>query len=383
MIIFAKDLPALKIWIMKLVLITVLSIIPSLSVFTQPDTSRYIFMGHPRDDDRQHEYLLKTVELIDYSKFNLILLGGDLTWHTSADRSTLEYCDSVFNLGDSSTHLAAGNHDMGDVADLLEFTKKPRYYAFSRNNITFLILDTEVSVPDFKGEQLEMIRNVTDTIEKSDYLVLIHHRIVWMVGVPELVYLMDSVAASTKYISQSDFYTDVYPLLQKVKNKGIPVLCLAGDRTDVNIRYIPEDSITFLASGMRGTAPDEENFAIILTHAIQAGNLEWNFVALSEIDTVPHEPVETGLAGNAGCCELIIYPNPSAGKYFLSITDNPCSNIIVEILDNCGNRLLLKTLAVAGIPLEIDATSLSPGIYLLRVHGSQETITRKIIRINP
>jgi hypothetical protein len=368
---------------MKLMLITVLVIIPFLSGFTQPDTARYIFMGHPRDDDRQHEYLLKTVELIDYSKFDLILLGGDLTWNTSADRSTLEYCDSVFSLGDSSTHLAAGNHDLDNVADLLEFTKKSRYYAFSRNNIVFLVLDTEVSVPDFKGEQLEMIRDVADTIEKSDYLVLIHHRIVWMVGVPDLLYLMDSVAASTKNLSQSDFYTDVYPLLQKVKHKGIQVLCLAGDRTDVNIRYIPEDSITFLASGMRGTVPDEENFAIILTHVIHTGNLGWDFVALSEIDTVRGKPVETGIAYHADCRELIIYPNPSAGKCFLLLKGKQDSKILVEILDNCGNRLLLKTLTGAGIPIEIDVSSLSPGIYLLRVYSNNGTITRKIVRIDP
>lgn len=383
MIIFVNDSPALKIWIMKLVLVTVLSIIPSLSGFTQPDTTRYIFMGHPRDDDRQHEYLLKTVELIDYSKFDLILLGGDLTWNTSADRSTLEYCDSVFSLGDSSTHLAAGNHDLDNIADLLEFTKRPRYYAFSRNNIAFLVLDTEVSVPDFKGEQLEMIRDVADTIEKSDYLVLIHHRIVWMVGVPELVYLMDSVAASTKNLGQSNFYTDVYPLLKKVKHKGIQVLCLGGDRTDVNIRYKPEDSITFLASGMRGTVTDEENFTIILTHVIQTGNLEWDFVALSEIDTVRDESVETGLIDNAGRCELIIYPNPSAGKCFLLLNNKPGSKILVEILDNCGKRRLLKTLEGADIPFEMDVSSLSPGIYFLRVHNNQETITRKIVRIDP
>ena len=350
--------------------------------FAQQDTARYIFMGHPRDDDREHEYLLKTVELIDYTKFDLILLGGDLTWSTSAERTTLQYCDSIFNLGDSNTHLAAGNHDLDNVADLLEFTKKPRYYAFSRNNITFLILDTEISVPDFKGEQLEMIQNVADTIEKSDYLVLIHHRIVWMVGVPELVYLMDSVAASTKNLSQSDFYTDVYPLLQKVKNKGVQVLCLAGDRTDVNIRYLPEDSITFLASGMRGTVPDEDNFAIILTHVIQSGKLEWDFAALSEIDTVQNKPVETILEGNTESHDFIIYPNPSSGKFHISLNNDNGRKILIEVLDMNGTRIVENTVTCLDTPIEINLSFLPPGVYFLRFINNRAMVIKKMVKTN-
>ena len=61
----------------------------ALSGISQSDTVKYIFMGHTRDDDREHEYVLRTIKNIDYSKFDLTLLGGDLTWNTSADRSTL------------------------------------------------------------------------------------------------------------------------------------------------------------------------------------------------------------------------------------------------------------------------------------------------------
>lgn len=352
----------------------------SLFVPAQQDTSRYLFMGHPRDDDREHEYLLKTVEKIDYDKFELILLGGDLTWSTSAERSTLEYCDSVFNLGDSNTHLAAGNHDLSNVADLLEFTKKTRFYAFSRNNITFLILDTDITTPDFKGEQLEMIQNVTDTIEKSDYLLLIHHRIIWMVGVPELAYLMDSVAASTKNLSQSDFYTDVYPLLQKVKNKGVQVLCLAGDRTDVNIKYVPEDSITFLASGMRGTAPDEENYAIILTHYIQTRKLDWTFTALSEIDTVSTGPVQTYQYTGSLSDDIPVYPNPSSGLFRLYLNAGETEIIMVEVFDLSGLKILETNVPVEDEHVDIDLSDFSAGVYIIQLRTRQEMISKRIIK---
>ncbi len=352
----------------------------SLFVPAQQDTSRYIFMGHPRDDDREHEYLLKTVEKIDYEKFELILLGGDLTWNTSADRSTLQYCDSVFHLGDTNTHLAAGNHDLDNVANLLEFTQKPRYYTFSRNNITFLILDTDITTPDFKGEQLEMIQNVTDTIEKSDYLLLIHHRIVWMVGVPELAYLKDSVAASSKNLSQSDFYTDVYPLLQKVKNKGIQVLCLAGDRTDVNIKYMREDSITFLASGMRGTAPDEENFTIILTHHIQTGKLDWAFKALNEIDTLSTGPVQTFQNSSSFSDEITLYPNPSNGLFRLSLNTGETESIQVEVFDLRGLMILETINLIEDDHVDIDLSDFSAGVYIIRLRTKQEMISKRIIK---
>lgn len=211
-----------------------------LPAYTREDTALYIFIGHPRSDDKTYQHVLETVEKIDYSKFDLILLGGDLTWNTSEQWSTLEYCDSIFNLGDENTHLAMGNHDKDNVADLLEFTGKPRFYAFSFNNITFLVLDTEISTPDFTGDQLALIQNVADTIETSDYLVLLHHRILWMVGVDDLSHLMDSVAASTRNLSSTNFYDEVYPNLQKAKNNGVEVLCLAGDRTDIDLSgYYP------------------------------------------------------------------------------------------------------------------------------------------------
>ena len=346
----------------------------------QQDTARYLFMGHPRDDDREHQYLLKTVEKIDYKKFELILLGGDLTWSTSAERSTLHYCDSVFHLGDSNTHLAAGNHDLSNVSDLLEFTKKPRFYAFSRNNITFLILDTDITTPDFKGEQLEMIQNVTDTIEKSDYLLLIHHRIIWMVGIPELAYLMDSVAASTKNLSHSDFYTDVYPLLQKTKRRGVQVLCLAGDRTDVNIKYIPEDSITFLASGMRGTAPDEENFAIILTHHVQTGELDWAFRALNEIDTVSTGPVQTFQYAGSQSDEMRIYPNPSSGLFRLSLNNLEAESIQVEVFDLNGLKIFETVNPIKDDHIDIDLSDFSAGVYLIQIKARQEIISKRIIK---
>jgi len=56
------------------------------------DTVKYLFLGHPRYDDK-NEYVIEKVEKLDYKSYDLLLLGGDLTWNTSELISTLAYCD--------------------------------------------------------------------------------------------------------------------------------------------------------------------------------------------------------------------------------------------------------------------------------------------------
>jgi hypothetical protein len=367
---------------MKKILYVIFIVGSFLSAYTQKDTALYIFIGHPRSDDRDYQHVLKTVEKIDYSKYELILLGGDLTWNTSSQWSTLQYCDSIFNLGGENTHLAIGNHDLDNVADLLEFTKKPRFYTFSHNNITFIVLDTEISTPDITGDQLELIQNLADTIVTSDYLVLIQHRILWMVGVDELIHLKDSVAASTRNLNNTNFYDTVYPNLQKAKQNGVKVLCLAGDRTDINIEYSPEDSIQFVASGMVGTFADENNYAVLLTHNLDSGKLDYDFISLSEIDTVsPVIPSE--IPGIDGLYQTInIYPNPVKDILHIYCEINITHDVYIELLDISGAKITGFTLKKGAEVTEIDLAGLSPGVYIIKITNNSNILTRKILKVN-
>ncbi len=367
---------------MKKLFLLIFIINPFISSFSQEDTIKtYIFIGHPRSDEQPGEYVLKTVEKIDYSKYELLLLGGDLTWHTSQEISTLEYCDEIFNLGDENTHWALGNHDVSNVNSLLEFTKKPRYYAFTRNNVTFLVLDTELDSPDFTGDQLKMIQDVTDTIENSDYLILLHHKILWMIDNDDLAYLLDSVASSTSNISHSNFYDEVYPNLQKAKNKGIEVLCVAGDRTDINIEYFPEDSIYFLASGLKGSFTDENNFVILLSHNLDSGKLDWEFVALSEIDTVENEPPTAIQNINSALRQLSIYPNPAYNIFQIRMNSKEAMNINVEILNCAGTVIMKRNVRNDFNNINIDLSDFPTGVYYFRISNKLETITKKAVKL--
>ena len=48
------------------------------SLNAQTDTVKYLFLGHPRYDDK-NEYIIKKVEKLDDERYDLLLLGGDLT----------------------------------------------------------------------------------------------------------------------------------------------------------------------------------------------------------------------------------------------------------------------------------------------------------------
>ena len=53
-------------------------------------------------------------------------------------------------------------------------------------------------------------------------------------------------------INPNNFYEDVYPLLVKVRHRGIEVICIGGDigAKANEFEYITSDTIYFLASGI-------------------------------------------------------------------------------------------------------------------------------------
>jgi hypothetical protein len=108
-----------------------------------------------------------------------------------------------------------------------------------------------------------------------------------MIGNDYFTQKLDSVAESTKQLDTSNFYPAVYPLLQQAKNRGVPVLCLGGDKSKINIVYSPEDSITFVASTMAPEFTDTVNDVVILSADLRTGQLSWVFVPLSEVEKNP------------------------------------------------------------------------------------------------
>jgi hypothetical protein len=285
---------------MKTILIFLLLTISGINLFSQTDSVlKIIFTPHPRSEDQVHQSVYEGIAKIDFKKYDVRMLGGDVTYSTSKDSATLAYCDDLFNIGSPNTLWSFGNHDVqsGHRSLIKKFTGRDSYYSYYRDGITFLVLDTELDANSFistfiKSDQLQMLKTVCDTIKESRYLIVLHHRLMWMINNDYFKSrLTDSIAASSRSLDTTNFYSDIYPLLQTVKSKGIPVLVFGGDKSKININYSPEDSITFFACRLASDIPDSINNVIILNFDLRNKEFTCDFVPLTDmITSVANEP---------------------------------------------------------------------------------------------
>jgi hypothetical protein len=312
--------------------------------FPQTDTSlSFIFVPHPRNENKLVQGVLPAIGEIDFSKYNLILLGGDLTWYTSNTRTSMEYCDKLFKLDSPNTLWTLGNHDLGNPALIQEFTERPRFYPYYTDGITFLVLDTERDATGFTsshilGEQLDLLKAVCDTIAESSSLVLLHHRLLWMIGNPDFASRIDSVGESTRQLDTSNFNTAVLPLLQQVKSRGIQVYCLGGDKSKVNISYATPDNIHFFASTMAPEYPDSINDVMIFRYSIPGKRMSWEFVPLSKVEKVSGDTVTLVPASQTGM-QLLITQSQRTAEIELMLQSVITEEIYIQVFGINGTKV--------------------------------------------
>ncbi len=225
---------------------------------------------------------------VDYSAYDLLLLGGDLALDSSADRPTMDSLQNIFNLADPNTLLALGNHDYADLDLVEEYTQRPPFYHYHRDGITFLVLDTQDSLSNMVGEQLAMIEAVTDTLSASSHLILLHHKMIWMYGNEDLESQIETVANGKLgdcfyCVNPNNFYEAVYPQLVELENRGIEVLCIGGDLgfKAKTFTYLSPEGVEFLGSGMDTDVDD--NPVLILEYELDSQELNYRFSLLKEI----------------------------------------------------------------------------------------------------
>jgi hypothetical protein len=355
-------------------------ILQASTVWAQSDTiDKIIMIPHPRSDDASNQSVQAPIERIGLSAYNMILLGGDLTYNTTISRATMDYLDHLFQLGDTNTLWCIGNHDLNNPEYIPEYTHRPTYYAYYIQHMTFLVLNTELDADGFvsshiTGDQLSFVQQVCDTITNSKYLILLHHRLLWMIGDENLAYLIDSVGESTRQLDTSNFNTVVFPLLQQVKAKGISVLCLGGDKAKTNILYSPEDSITCFASTMGPEFSDSVNHVIIFTYHHENDSLSWDFVRLKDVeDEFPPVTVDTGPAAD----RLFIGFNEATGELTIRAVNNFPERSTISIVDLSGRCLLTDRFntVTSTYTCRIDHT----GIFLVRIFTPNSVYSRKIV----
>jgi hypothetical protein len=360
---------------MKLIIIFIILSISGTDLVAQSDSLlKFIFVPHPRSEDRTNQSVYPGILNIDFTNYDVRMLGGDITYSTSKDSATLAYCDNLFNIGSPNTLWSLGNHDVqsGNRSLIKKFTGRESFYSYGRDGVTFIVLDTELDANGFantfiKDEQLQMVQSVCDSITESSVLILLLHRFMWMINNDYFkTMLTDSIAASSRSMDTTNFYSDIYPLLQEVKNKGIKVLVFGGDKSKINIVYSPEDSITFYAARLADDLPDSINNVIILDYNLRSKKITYNFIPLSEmIASVVQEPSQLPL----GFALSQNYPNPFNPTTNIEFYIPGSGFVSLKVYDILGRKVAIlvdEYMPGGNYEVEWDGSYLSGGVYFYR-----------------
>ena len=259
----------------------------------------YLYLGHIYEEQNRIDLRVENAGL---SKYSQIWLGGDVCSETTKEEATLDYLDSLFDLSSKNTHWSVGNHDTrnGNLNWITSHTGRDLYYSEYKDGLTFLVLNTTYSDPDdcLKMEvQLELIRSVCDTISNSSHLIVLMHNVVWgfVEGVADPATFANANASWIPFdcLPPWRFESEVYPGLVKVQERGIPVICIAGDmgQTVSTYEHTSNDGVVFLGSGITSEIAYHEQWptfgkrdsVMVLTHDIIGRELNWEFIDIDDI----------------------------------------------------------------------------------------------------
>lgn len=251
-----------------------------------PETKNYIHISHTRTNS--NPLMDSIAERVDFSKFDMLWLGGDLAHLTSLDDYTMSHVDSIFDIGNINTLWALGNHDYSDLNRVEQYTNRPPYYSINQDGITLVVLDTQDSLSNIIGAQKEFLLGTLDTIQNSTHLILLHHKLIWMYDNTHLEPQISSTSngrfGSCFYcINPNNFYSEIYPKLIETKEKGIEVLCIGGDIgfKANEFEYLTPEGIHFLASGIN--SGEENNRALLFQHNLTNNSLTWDYKLLTDL----------------------------------------------------------------------------------------------------
>lgn len=275
-----------------ILLIAILSLSPNTKA-AEGDTLSYVFLGHTyywgfnnRVDPR--------LETMDMTQFDRIWLGGDICSEASLYYSTLQYLDSIFDLGKPENHWTYGNHDTRNrnYEWLKEFTKRPPYYTYSNNGITTIVMNGNISPLDCESldNQFNMIKNVCDTMNSGHLIFLIHHGItanVPGISAPGSYGHSNLKQWMANCSSDSASYVDaIYPMLVELEKKGVQVKHIMGDVGANKKSYygISDDGIEYFGSGINNskhytynTPITEKDLILVFKHVVATNELFWEF----------------------------------------------------------------------------------------------------------
>lgn len=262
------------------------------------DTLSYVFLGHIYDWEFPDK-VDPRVEKMDFSQYDRIWLGGDICSEASLNYSTITYIDSIFDIGKPENHWTLGNHDTRNKNHefIKEFTKRPTYYTYSKDGITTIVMNGNISPLDCENldKQFHMIRNVCDTMKSGHLIFLIHH------GITSNVPGISSPSSyghsnlrpwiANCHQDSSSYVDAIYPMLVKLENKGVEVHHIMGDvgASAKSFHSISDDGIDYYGSGINNsknirynTPIINKDLVLVFTHIVTINKLTWKFIYLGD-----------------------------------------------------------------------------------------------------
>mgnify|MGYP003979666641 FL=1 len=271
--------------------LVLLSFLITFPIVAQEQLS-FLFVGHCSQIETAGTQVDYRVRQLNMSAYNGIWIGGDVCGESMLNYSTIQHIDTVFDLGNPETHWTLGNHDArnSNWEFYEEFTGRKTYYAYSSNEITYIILNTNL-VPtncNMINEQYEIISAVCDTIQQSKYLILLMHHGLWR-DIPDLPPPATYAHSDLIYWNancdsvNTNFVNIVYPKLVEVKQRGIDVFCVMGDMGASKKKFEMDsvDGIHFLGCGLNENHPDD--LVLIFNYNTVSHELNYNFHNLDSL----------------------------------------------------------------------------------------------------
>jgi hypothetical protein len=181
-----------------------------------------------------------------------------------------------------------------------------------------MVLNTELAANEFsatyiKAPQLDTLKAVCERVTSADtkFFVVLHSRYMWMINNAYFTKAyIDSIAASSKSMTETNWYTDVEPQLKKVKDKGIQVIVFGGDKSQINVSY-PDTAksfnatsirdIHYFAARMENSFTENVNNCIVIDY-VKNTRFTCRYVTLSDINKetpVAALPSKTSHTGNS------------------------------------------------------------------------------------
>jgi hypothetical protein len=280
----------------------------------QVNQKKYVFLGHPYSWQNWHK-IDPRLEQLDYDSYDQIWLGGDVCSQTTSKESTLDYLDSIFDLGSEKLQWTLGNHDIkfDNIDFITKRTGKNTFYTQTFDGITLLVLNTNlfwyfnaknlVDNCEERVAQLSLIESVTDTISQSSHLIILHHHALMSElrrdASGQIPDVFNTNYESIQATCDSAFYLTefLYPKLQKVRSRGVEVVMIGGDfgMRAKEYQFCTKDSIFLLGSGINNslefaTAPEyvtsfDKDKILILNRDVKKKSLTWQFADLDSLLT--------------------------------------------------------------------------------------------------